>query len=162
MRVMGAQQQATYAHIPHGYYLPHAGDNLQQQQQQQQQQNQQQPFAFAAPPPHYPYDHTQPQHQPLPFHPPPYSSPQLPYAYPQQYPVEEPFVPADPSLRNEFFFAVAGNNCAAAPSSVLRPPPPPLPPLLRITLNLLQLFFAGFFVGFFLPIVWCSGWLFFR
>jgi hypothetical protein len=111
MRVMGAQQQQpTYAHIPQGYYLPHAGDGLQQQQQQQkQQQHQQQPYVFAAPPSHYPYDQSQPQHQQLPFMPPPsYSNPPPPYGYPPQYPVEEPFVPADPNSRNEFFFATAG------------------------------------------------------
>jgi len=130
MRVMGAQQQPpSYAHIPQGYYLPHDGDGLQQQQQQQQQQqHQQQPYVFAAPPSHYPYDQSQPQHQQLPFMPPPsYSNPPPPYGYPPQYPVEEPFVPADPNSRNEFFFAT-----------------------------------AGFVLGFFLPIAWCTGWLFFR
>lgn len=126
MRVMGAQQQQpTYAHIPQGYYLPHAGDGLQQQQQQhhqQQQQPQQQPYVFAAPPPHYSYDQSQPQHQQLPFMPPPsYSNPPPPYGYPPQYPVEEPFVPADPNSRNEFFFATAGEMKNDAPFALPLP-----------------------------------------
>lgn len=45
---MGAQQQQpTYAHIPQGYYLPHAGDGLQQQQQQHQQEEEQEAVYWA-------------------------------------------------------------------------------------------------------------------